>query len=148
TRFAGALVVCYAIFLVAGYFRRVWLIDDNGVGIPIDFVATWAAGHMAVTGRAAEAYNLASITTEQLTVVSKIDGANSRAVPPPYFLLATRFGSLSYPAAAITWICVTLLAYVAAVAAILPRPAAVLVALASPFALWNAFGGQNGFLTA
>jgi len=147
-RFAGALVVCYAVFLIAGYLRRVWLVDDNGAGIPIDFVATWAAGHLAATGQAAAAYDLASITAAQLTVVSKIDGAYSWAYPPTYFLLAAPFGLLSYPAAALIWIGSTLAAYLAAITAILPRRATLLLAAASPFALWNAFGGQNGFLTA
>lgn len=147
-RFAGALVACYAIFLLTGYLRRVWLIDENGAGIAIDFVATWAAGHMAVTGRAAEAYDLAAVTREQLTAVAKIGGAYTWAYPPTYFLLAAPFGMLSYPVAAVIWIGGTLAAYLAAIRAILPSRAAVLVAAASPFALWNAFGGQNGFLTA
>jgi hypothetical protein len=39
-------------------------------------------------------------------------------------------------------------AYLAAIRAIVPRWLAVAAAAASPFALWSAFTGQNGFLTA
>jgi hypothetical protein len=146
--YSGGLLVCYAVFMLTGYFRHAWLVEKNGVGIAIDFVATWAAGHLALAGRAADAYDLALFTQEQLKSVGMLVGRYSWAYPPTYFLLAAPLALFSYTVAALIWIVATLVLYLAAIHAILPRRIAMMAAAASPFALWSIFSGQNGFLTA
>jgi len=143
-----ALATCYLIFLLTGYFRRLWIIDEQGAGIAIDFVATWAAGHLTLAGHAASAYDLNVLRHEQLLAVTKVNGNYPWPYPPPYFLLAAPFALLSYSWGAIAWISATFAAYLAAIRAIVPRWFAMAAAAASPFALWSAFTGQNGFLTA
>jgi hypothetical protein len=146
--YAAGLIGCYAVFVIVGFFRRAWLVDDQGTGIALDFVAMWAAGRMALEGRAAEAYNLVSFTREQLTAVAAFDGAYTWAYPPTYFLLVAPLGLLSYATAALVWISATLAGYLAAIYAILPRRATLVAAAASPFVLWAALEGQNGLMTA
>jgi hypothetical protein len=48
----------------------------------------------------------------------------------------------------LTWDVITLLGYVIVVYRIVPRPATIALALASPFVPWNLIGGQNGLLMA
>ena len=146
--YAAALLAGYAIFMAAGYFRRLWLVDTGSAGMAIDFVAAWAAGHLALAGRAADAYDLAALTREQMTVVASINGSYPWPYPPTYFLLAAPLAAFPYTVAALVWIVATFTAYLAAIHAILPRRSAVLAAAASPFVLWSMFTGQNGFLTA
>jgi hypothetical protein len=152
TRYAAVLCACYLVFMLAGLLQRLWLIDPDGAGISRDFVATWAAGHLALEGRAAAAYDLPTFLTAQLQAVARLNGDYTWAYPPPYFLLAAPLALFSYPVAFGIWIAATFTAYLAAIRALVPvasaRNAAILAAAASPFVLWNAFAGQNGFLTA
>jgi hypothetical protein len=146
--YAGALALCYAIFLATGHFDKVWLFDEQGRGKPVDFVAFWAAGKLALSGQAASAYDVAIVTKEQLTAVASIAGTYTWVYPPTYFLLVAPLALLSYQAAAFLWMLATLVLYCTGIHAILPRWSAVLAAAASPFALWSFYSGQNGFMTA
>ena len=146
--YAGGLTLCYAIFLAAGYFRGLWLIDAQGQGRAIDFVAAWAAARLAVSGQAAAAYDLAALSKEQLTAVAALYGDYPWAYPPTYFLLIAPLALFSYVIGALMWTIATLALYGAGIGAVLPRRSAVLAAAASPFALWCFYAGQNGFLTA
>lgn len=146
--YAGALVLCYAVFLATGYFDRLWISDAQGQGRAIDFVAAYAAAKLAVSGQAASAYDLAQFTQEQLKAVASLGGDYAWAYPPTYFLLIAPLALFPYVVGALVWMLVTLALYLAAVHAILPRRSAMLAAVASPFALWSLYSGQNGFLTA
>jgi arabinofuranan 3-O-arabinosyltransferase len=146
--YGSALLACYVVFMAKGYYEGLWLIDTDGSGKAIDFVAMWAAARLALAGQAATAYDLAAFTREQLTGVGKLSADYAWAYPPTYFLAIAPLAFFSYPAAALIWLFGTLAAYAAAVRAILPCWPAVLAALASPFVLWNFHAGQNGFLVA
>jgi len=146
--YAAAMLLCYAIFMAKGYVDRLWLVDADGSGKSMDFVAMWAAARLAFAGQAASAYDLAAFTREQLTGVGSLGGDYAWAYPPTYFLPILPLAWFSYAGAALLWLCGTLVLYAAAMRAILPRAATLLAALASPFVLWNFFEGQNGFLTA
>jgi hypothetical protein len=146
--YAAAVLACYALFVAKGYFERLWLIDTDGSGKALDFVAIWAAARLALAGQAAAAYDFAVFTRAQLTGVATLGGEYHWAYPPTYFLMIAPLALFSYPAAGLIWLFGTIAAYVAAIRAILPRWPAVLAALASPFVLWNFLAGQNGFLTA
>ena len=146
--YSAILLGCYVLFMIKGYAGGLWLLDGGGSGKPIDFVAIWAAARLALSGAPASAYDLAAVTRTQLTAVGQLGGDYAWAYPPTYFLPLLPFACFSYATAALLWLSTTLTAYVVAVRGILPRAATVLAALASPFALWNFFAGQNGFLTA
>jgi hypothetical protein len=146
--YAAGLLICYAVFMAKGYVDRLWLIDTDGSGKSIDFVALWAAARLASAGHAASAYDLTTFTREQLTGVGQLGGDYAWAYPPSYFLPLLPLALFSYAKAALLWLFVTLILYGISIRAILPRPTTVLAALASPFVLWNFFVGQNGFLTA
>jgi hypothetical protein len=146
--YAGGLLLCYAVFLVTGYIHGLWLIDEQGRGRQIDFVAVWAAARLAVSGQAAAAYDLSALAKEQLTAVAALYGDYPWAYPPTYFLLIAPLALFSYIVGALVWMFGTLALYGAGIGAILPRRSATLAAAASPFALWCFYAGQNGFLTA
>src|SRR5262249_50820021 len=57
-------------------------------------------------------------------------------------------GLMPYTIAFIVWVAATLLLYLAAVYAIIPRPAAVIAAITPYPVLMNILLGHNGFLTA
>lgn len=125
------------------------LIDRNGKPIGTDFTNVYAAGTLALEGRAEAAYDPVRQHAAEKAV---FDG---REVPfygwhyPPLFLiLAAVLALLPYGLALLAWAGLTLAAYLAVMRAILPRPETALVALAFPAVLVNLGHGQNGFLSA
>jgi len=68
--------------------------------------------------------------------------------PPTYLFFTYPLGVMPYGIAFAVWLVATLLLYLAAVYAIIPRPAAVIAALTPYTVIVNALLGQNGFLTA
>jgi hypothetical protein len=146
--YGAAVVMCFLILIAVSYFRHIWFIGETGEPRPIDFIATWSAARLTLAGKAAEAYDLAAITGEQLKAVGAMQGRYPWAYPPTYFLLVAPLGFLTYLQAMAIWLLATLVAYLASIRAIQPGRVAMLLAAASPFALWNSLDGQNGFLTA
>lgn len=146
--YAAVLLFCYAVFMATGHFHHLWLVDEDGRGRATDFVAAWAATQLASAGQAAMAYDLAAFTREQLTAVASIGGNYPWAYPPTYFLVIAALAPFSYAVGAVIWILCTMALYVGAVYLIVPRRSAIFAALASPFALWSFYSGQNGFFTA
>ncbi len=125
------------------------LIDRNGKPIGADFSNVWAAGELALSGEAPAAYD----PDRQHAAESAIFGG--RDVPfygwhyPPLFLIvAAGLALLPYGWALLAWMALTLLPYLAAMRAIVPRPQTIVIALAFPAVFVNLGHGQNGFLTA
>ena len=131
----AVLIACYA-WLILSFWAQ-----GNGPG---DFSVFWAAGRLALAGKAAAAYDWASI--------KQFQPAESRVANfcyPPFFLLAlVPFALFPFVAAAAIWLGTNLIAYLAAMRAILPGRTATLAALAAPTVLFNFIDGQNGLLTA
>lgn len=125
------------------------LIDPNGKPLGTDFSNVYAAGELANRGEAAAAYD----PGRQHAAEKEVFGG--REVPfygwhyPPMFLaVAALLALLPYGWALLAWMVATMPAYLAVVRAILPRPEAIVSALAFPAAFVNLGHGQNGFLTA
>ena len=70
------------------------------------------------------------------------------AISAHIFFVFGAFTFFPYAAAFLTWGLGTLLVFAAVVYSITRRPAAIALALASPFTAWNFVAGHNGFLTA
>jgi hypothetical protein len=68
--------------------------------------------------------------------------------PPTALMVTWALGFMSYVAAYAVWTVATFLVYGSAVFSVIPRPAALIAAIASPAALKNIQLGHNGFLTA
>jgi hypothetical protein len=123
--------------------------DYQGRPLGADFSNVWAAGRMALEGRAAEAYDWAAHHAEQQEAFS------DPAIPfygwhyPPFFLMiAALLALLPYTAAWALWMAATFPPYLVAMRGILASKTAMIAAAAFPAVFVNATHGQNGFLTA
>lgn len=131
-------------------------IDRNGKPIGTDFSSFYAAGSLALEGRAAEVYNAAAHYARQQQVFGADTPYYAWYYPPIFLLVATPLALLPYPLALVLWQGLSLLFYLGVIAAILRRstvPDASWrawwpVALAFPAVFINLGHGQNGFLTA
>jgi hypothetical protein len=135
--------------------RSPGLIDPNGKPIGTDFSSFYAAGSLALEGRATAAYDMAQHHTRQKQMFGAGTLYYGWLYPPIFLLVAAPLALMPYPLALAVWQGGTLLAFLAAVGAIaggLRQPAAgrlwLLVALAFPAVFVNLGHGQNGLLTA
>jgi hypothetical protein len=133
------------------------LVDRNGKPIGTDFSSFYAAGALALEGKAADAYGMAAHYARE----QQLFGANTPyygwLYPPIFFVLAAPLALLPYPLALAVWQGSTLALYLAVIAAILYRARRgngviarlwLPVAAAFPAVFINLGHGQNGFLSA
>src|SRR6516164_4143932 len=100
------LVVCFALsifnvsMLQTGLISHWWIFDENGLGIPTDFVNVWSAGRLVLEGHPALAYDW-DIQKQVAVAVLKQDfgGYFPWPYPPPFLFVATLLAQLSYAAA-------------------------------------------------
>jgi glycosyl transferase family 87 len=107
----------------------------------IDFVAFWAAGRLAVEGKAVLAYDLSAHHAMELTF-THLEGQMPFPYPPPFLLLVTPLGLLPFPYAFALWLFATGAFYLLATRRLAPVPSSI----ALPPVFPNALVGQNGFL--
>lgn len=111
--------------------------------IQADFLSFWAAGHLAVGGHPASAYDIAQHRAVEQQVVSSV-GVLPFPYPPPFLLILLPFGMLPFWLAMATWTAISACLYLAASRRIIePR-----FSIAQAAAGANFITGQNGFLTA
>jgi arabinofuranan 3-O-arabinosyltransferase len=141
--------VFYAVFFLYLFERGLWLLNSGGIPLYHDFTYHYMAGLQALRGDIASLYDPREFTRLQEAMVGT---GNVRFAiwpyPPPFLLTLMPFVPLPYVSAFLSWETVTLLAFVAVVYFIVRLPAAIALALASPFTAWNFLAGQSGFLTA
>ncbi|HUD50569.1 glycosyltransferase family 87 protein [Parvibaculum sp.] len=144
------LIACDAWLLLQAARQGLWLVDLNGAPAPLDFSAFWAAGRLAVEGKAALAYDWGALRA----IVEAASGRSFAAAhypifyPPVFFFFVAPLGWFSYFDAAVIWVGTTLAAYLLAACAILPKRVVLPIALAAPAVLWCVCVGQNGLLSA
>ena len=57
------LIVCFVLCVInasllqRGFMAHWWIFDENGLGIPTDFVNVWSAGRLVLDGHPAQAYD-------------------------------------------------------------------------------------------
>ena len=147
----GCLVLCAlnAAMLQASYSAHGWIFDDNGLGIPTDFVNVWSAGRLVLDGHPALAYDWDIQKRVQVAVLGQSYPGNfAWHYPPPFLFIAATLAHFPYAAAFLGWAAISFLPYLAAVRAIIGRNFGLLLAAAFPVVFTNALVGQNGFLTA
>ena len=143
------LALGFAVILAGAFLNGTWLIDAQGRAIANDFVNVWAAGHLALDGQAAGAYDWTLHKAAEVRAVGHMfDGYYGWHYPPTFLFAAAMLAVLPYTAAALAWLAATLPVYAASVRGIVGERAGILVALGSPAVLWNITAGQNGFVTA
>jgi hypothetical protein len=152
---SALLVVCFAmtvlhvVFFPMMYRSGGWLFDENGLGIPTDFVNVWSAGRLALQGTPWLAYDWDVQKAVQVAELGQTwVGVFAWHYPPPFLFVASLLAKFPYAVAYVGWALVSLVPYLVAMRAIVGRPVGWLVGLGFPVVLTNILVGQNGFLTA
>jgi len=148
-RFGFALAFASAVYLVASFIQGSWFVAADGSGVPTDFVNVWAAGHLALAGRAASAYDWPVHKAVEVGAVGHaFDGYFGWHYPPTFLFVAAALSLLPYTTAFIVWAFGTFPAYLIVIRAIIGERIGYLLAAAFPAVLANFIAGQNGFLSA
>jgi len=144
-----ALCVINASLLQAGFVAHWWIFDENGLGIPTDFVNVWSAGRLVLDGHPASAYDWDIQKQVQVAVLGQsYDGNFAWHYPPPFLFVAAVLAHFPYAVAFVGWAAVSLVPYLAVMRAIVGSSFGLLLGLAFPVVFTNTLVGQNGFLTA
>ena len=152
---SSLLNVCFVLFVInvsffpSAFFAHWWILDDKGLGIPIDFVNVWSAGKLVLDGHPALAYDWDIQKQVQIAVLGQsYEGNFAWHYPPPFLFVAALLAHFPYAVAFIGWAATSLVPYLAVMRTIVGRPFGWLLAAAFPVVLTNTLVGQNGFLTA
>jgi hypothetical protein len=114
-----------------------------------DFTWIWLSSKFAAAGALVRAYDYSAFAAARAGLVGPPNCVIDHLDYPPTLFLFTRpLGSVPYSIAFALWVGATLSVYLAAVFTILPRPAAVVAALAPYPVFINVLLGHTGFLTA
>ncbi|MDU2928258.1 glycosyltransferase family 87 protein, partial [Bradyrhizobium sp.] len=125
------------------------LIDRHGKPIGTDFSNVYAAGVLTLQGKAADAYDPPlQHATEKAVFHGRDVPFFGWHYPPFFFAVAAITAMLPYAGGLALWVVSSLLAYLAVMRAILPRPETLLVSAAFPAVFVNIGHGQNAFFTA
>jgi arabinofuranan 3-O-arabinosyltransferase len=140
--------VFYAAFFLYLYKQGLWLLNKDGMPVYHDFTYHYAGAMQVLRDDVASLYDPREFLRLQEAVVGPGQARFTIwPYPPTFLLILMPFAMLPYVAAFLTWEIVSLVAFVAVVYFIVRRPAAIALALASPFTAWNFLAGQSGFLT-
>ena len=151
------LLALYAIAIVGWIALSHGLIDPNGKPIGSDFSSFYAAGSLALDGRALEVYDMAAHYARERQLFGATTPYYGWLYPPIFLLVATPLALLPYPLALALWQSSSFALYLFTIGAILRLARAdsemvakgwLVVAAAFPAVLINLGHGQNGFLTA
>jgi arabinofuranan 3-O-arabinosyltransferase len=141
------LALAYLVILGGTFLQGEFLVDATGRPIANDFVVTYAAGRLTLSGTAIAAYAPTIKQAEVAAVGHDFENFYGWHYPPYFLFVAASLATLPYLVAAISWLLATLAAYATGLANILGRTG-IYVALGFPATLWNITAGQNGFFTA
>jgi hypothetical protein len=114
----------------------------------LDFDAFWAAGRLAVSGHAAQAYDNAAIEATERAATDMAPGYLAFYYPPSFLLLCVPLGLLGFTAALCVFLSAEMILLLSALRKILPQGWAWLPLLSFPGFIMNALSGQNAPLTA
>ena len=147
----ACLVLCSIniAMLQNGFTAHWWIFDENGLGIPTDFVNVWSAGRLVLDGHPELAYDWDIQKAVQVAVLGQsYEGNFAWHYPPPFLFVAATLAHFPYAVAFLGWAAVSFMPYLATMRAIVGRNFGFLLAAAFPVVFTNALVGQNGFLTA
>src|SRR4030088_2395574 len=143
------LFVINASFFPTAFFAHWWIFDENGLGIPTDFVNVWSAGRLVLDGQAAQAYDWDIQKQVQIAALGQsYQGNFAWHYPPPFLFVASLLAHFPYAVAYIGWAAASFVPYLLMMRTIVGRPFGLALAAAVPVLLTNTLVGQNGFLTA
>jgi hypothetical protein len=145
---AGAVALVYVAALASQLMGHSWLLKPHQKNC-IDFTWIWLSGKFALSADPVRVYAHPVFAAARAALVGPPNCyIGSFDYPPTLLFFVFPLGLLPYSIAFAVWVAATLLFYLAAIYAIIPRSAAVVAALA-PFPVYfNVFLGHTGFLTA
>jgi len=115
----------------------------------LDFTWIWLSGRIAQSSTPSRVYDHAAFSAARMALVGPpVCFLGNFDNPPTILFFTYPLGGLPYSVGFATWIAATLVLYLAAVYAIIPRPVAVVAALTPNPVYWNVLLGHNAFLTA
>lgn len=146
---AAIALAVWLVLIVYLLATRHGTLDLYGRPLGTDFSDVYAAGRMALDGRAAQAWDWPA----HYQVQQQVHGDPNVPFygwhyPPPFLIVASGLALLPYLAALALWQGTTLAAAAAAVRAIVPGRTALIAALGAPVVFVCLGHGHNGFLTA
>jgi Glycosyltransferase family 87 len=143
--------IILALFFVSGLAWALMsknMVDLKGKPLGYDFITFWAASHVALAGRAQDAYNISLLFKAEQIAVPASQSVYVWYYPPPFYLVVLPLALLPYIAAYWTFMLSTLGAYLLVLRRIV-RGNSAMWCIAAFSGLWmNLFHGQNAFLTA
>lgn len=150
------VVVVAVLTGIASILSLAWLfgfghgkLDPMGRPLGTDFSGVYAAGRMALSGHAADAWSWPKHFAVQQQIHHKTRiPLYGWHYPPPFLLIASVLALLPYIQALLVWQAVTLGAFTLLMWRLVPRRETILLVLAAPVALVCVTHGHNGFLTA
>lgn len=146
--YSFAVIICLASIIISWVAHSQNAMDTAGRPLGVDFITFWAAAQLALEGRAQDAYEVARIYTAEQIAVPGLKMRFAWFYPPSFQLIVLPLTLLPYLISYLTFIVVTLAAYIAAFRQIVVTSAAMWC-IAGFSGLWlNAIHGQNAFLTA
>ena len=146
---AGGIGFAYLAFLGSMLIGHRWIADAAGHPLASDFLSFWSAGHLALGGHAAWAYDWPRMHEFQTQLMGRDPGGFfGWAYPPLLFLAAAPLAAKAYLTSFLLWTGATLALYLAVAGRIACYRAVAMLALAAPATLACVMVGQNGFLTA
>jgi len=108
-------------------------LDWRGRPLGTDFSNVWAAGRMALDGRAADVWNWPSHFAVQRAVHGpRLTELYAWHYPPPFLLVASAVALLPYVPALITWQLITATPFVLMMQRLVPGRDTLLLSLAAP----------------
>ena len=116
--------------------------------VALDFIAFWAAAHLAAFGHAASAYDNAVVEHIERAAAEMAPGYLAFYYPPTFLLLVLPLGVLGYSTALAVFLLAGLALALVALRKILPQDWAWLPLLTFPGFLMNGLSGQNATLSA
>lgn len=125
-----------------------WFRSPTGAILARDFSALYAAAHMALEGKAADAYDPVAFGAALSALLAQPDTPVLRWLNPPILLLVLApLSALPYDVAFMMWVVGTAAAFAIAMRFVFPAGGAVAFGLAAPSTIPNVLNGQNGFLS-
>lgn len=110
-----------------------------------DFVSFWVAGKLAMSGHAAQAYDVTSLRAAASTLAGTTYPI-AYPYPPQFFFVAVPLSWLPLILSFVAWLLITGAAFCIAARPYVPRNFPVILALITPAAICNLAFGQTGFL--
>lgn len=125
------------------------VLDYAGRPLGVDFSNVYAAGRLAVEGRADAAWDVAvNHAAQQAAFDDPTIAATAWRSPPAFLFFAAALSFLPYTAAWLAWTAGTGAFYAAAMRLILPKRVALLAAASFPAVFVTILHGESGFLMA